>query len=222
MSIIQNLENGKTEKQHIAGNLLTELQEDILTGKIKPGSKLTEQKICDEYKVSRTPVREALYQLQAMGLIEYITNRGAFVLEITNDNINDNFELQSLYEVQCAKYAAMRITKNELEELTETFEFMEFYTMKNDIPKMININSAFHQIIYNATHNRILINIMKFYKTYERFANPDDYYTENYLQNVLEEHRAIYNALLDRDIAMCMDAMMEHVENTKKRKHRRI
>ena len=76
MSIIQYLEDGKTSNQPLSTNLYSELQEDILTGKLKAGEKLTEQKICDEYKVSRTPVREALRQLEMDGLIENIPNRG--------------------------------------------------------------------------------------------------------------------------------------------------
>ena len=218
MSIIQDLENGKTEKQPLAGNLYSEIQEDILTGKLKAGIKLTEKKICDDYKVSRTPVREALRQLQSAGLIETIPNRGAFVLGFSDQDVQDMFELQSLYEIQCIKYAIQRITEEELDELTETFEFMEFYTMKNDIMKMININIAFHQIIYNATHNRILINIMKTYQTYQRYTNPSDYSAPDYLQDILEEHRAIYNSFIHADVEEGMKAMKVHVENSAKRK----
>lgn len=218
MSIIQYLENGKTEKQPLAGNLYQEIQEDILTGKLKSGTKLTEKKICEDYKVSRTPVREALKQLQAAGLIENIPNRGAFVLGFSQRDVQDMFELQSVYELQCIRYGIERITDTELEELTETFEFMEFYTMKNDIMKMININLAFHQIIYNATHNRILISIMNTYQTYQRYTNPSDFNAPGYLQEVLEEHRAIYEAFIHADVEAGIEAMKTHLENTSKRK----
>ena len=220
MSIIQYLENGKTEKQPLAGNLYLEIQEDILTGKLKSGTKLTEKKICEDYKVSRTPVREALKQLQAAGLIENIPNRGAFVLGFSDRDIQDMFELQSIYELQCVKYGIERITESELEELTETFEFIEFYTLKNDIMKMININIAFHQILYNATHNRILINIMKTYQTYQRYTNPPDYSAPGYLQEVLEEHRAIYEAFINADVEAGVKAMKIHMENSEQRKLR--
>ncbi len=220
MSIIQYLENGKTGKQPLADNLYAELQEDILTGKLKSGTKLTEKKICDDYKVSRTPVREALKQLQAAGLIENIPNRGAFVMGFSDQDVSDMFELRSLYEIQCVRYGIERITKAELDELTETFEFMEFYTMKNDILKMININTAFHQIIYNSTHNRVLINIMKTYQVYQRHCNPSNYYLPDYLATVLEEHRAIYNAFLTADVDAGVLAMTKHMQNSKERKIR--
>ena len=64
----------------ISNSLLSKLQKDILTGKLKAGQKLTEQELCREYEVSRTPVREALRQLETDGLVENILNRGAFVI----------------------------------------------------------------------------------------------------------------------------------------------
>ena len=164
MSIIQYLEDGKTSNQPLSTNLYSELQEDILTGKLKAGEKLTEQKICDEYKVSRTPVREALRQLEMDGLIENIPNRGAFVLGLSEQDIEDMYVLRKAYEIQAVRWAIERITEEEINELEETFEFMEFYTMKNDINKMLNINTAFHQIIYNATHNRILKQLLSSYQ----------------------------------------------------------
>ena len=79
MSIIQYLEDGKTnDPKSLHSTVYTELLEDILTGKLRPGSKITEQKICDEYKVSRTPVREAFCQLETDGLIESIPNSFIF------------------------------------------------------------------------------------------------------------------------------------------------
>ena len=89
MSIIQYLENGNLEKKPLAYDLVTELQEDILTGKIKKGTKLTEKKICAEYNVSRTPVREAFRYLSDTGLIENIPNRGAFVVGVSEQDIID-------------------------------------------------------------------------------------------------------------------------------------
>lgn len=217
MSVIQYLENGRTGKQSLAASLYAELQEDILAGRLKSGVKLTEKKICEDHNVSRTPVREALRQLQAVGLIKNIPNRGAFVLGFSEQDIKDMFQLQALYEVQCVRYGIPRITGEELGELTETFEFMEFYTIKNDIPKMMNINAAFHQIIYNSTHNRILVQIMSGFQTYLRHCVPSNYYAPGYLSQVLEEHRAIYNAFQTADTDAGILAMKDHMEKSEKR-----
>ena len=220
MSIIQYLEDGKTGNQPLSTNLYTELQEDILTGKLKAGQKLTEQKICNEYNVSRTPVREALRQLEMDGLIENIPNRGAFVIGFTAQDIAAIYELRRSYEVLAVRWAIERITEAEFNELEETFEFMEFYTMKNDINKMLNINMAFHQIIYNATHNRMLKQLLSSYQVYLKYCNPSNYYAPNYLADVLEEHRAIYEAFKARDAEAGALAMLMHMDNSKNRKRK--
>ena len=121
----------------LSTSLLGKLQKDILTGKLKPGQKLTEQQLCKTYGVSRTPVREALRQLETDGLVENILNRGAFVVGMTEQDYEDMFELRKAYEIQAVKWAIERITDEEMERLEETFEFMEFYTMRNDIDKML-------------------------------------------------------------------------------------
>ena len=218
MSIIQYLEDGKTGNQPLSTNLYTELQEDVLTGKLKPGEKLTEQKICNEYKVSRTPVREALRQLEMDGLIENIPNRGAFVVGLSRQDIEDMHLLRKDYEMQAVKWAIERITEEEMQELEETFEFMEFYTMKNDINKMLNINTAFHQIIYAATHNRMLKQILTSYQTYLKHCSPSNYYLQDYLDVVLSEHRAIFEAFQAGDVEGGALAMKLHMEHSQSRK----
>jgi len=218
MSIIQYLEDDKAPNMPLSSDLFSKLREDILTGKLESGDKLTEIRICNEYNVSRTPVREALRELEVDGLIETIPNRGAFVVGLTDQDIRDMYVLRSASEVQAVRWAIQRITEKEMEELTETFEFMEFYTMKNDIPKMLNINMAFHQIIYDATHNRMLRQQLSTFQIYLRHCNPSNYYAPNYLRDVLSEHRAIYDAFEAKDVEAGAMAMQRHMESSTKRK----
>lgn len=202
----------------ISSNLYSQLQKDILTGKLKPGQKLTEQAICKEYKVSRTPVREALRQLEAEGLVENILNRGAFVTGLSQQEFEDMFELRKIYEIQAVKWAIERITDEEMDALEETFEFMEFYTLRNDIDKMLTINAGFHQIIYGASHNRMLKQQLSSYQTYFKYRSRENIYADNYLTNVLEEHRMIFKAFTEKDVEAGAEAMERHIENSKKRR----
>ena len=86
--------------QPLSSNLFSRLQTYILTGKIRSGEKLTEQKICEQYSVSRTPVREALRQLETDGLVESIPNRGAYVIGLSQQDIEDMYQLRKIYEIQ--------------------------------------------------------------------------------------------------------------------------
>lgn len=82
--------------------------------------------------------------------MENILNRGSFVIGLSQQDFEDMFELRKAYEIQAVKWAIERITDDEMEALEETFEFMEFYTLRNDVDKMLTINAGFHQIILRS------------------------------------------------------------------------
>ncbi len=202
----------------ISMSLLAKLQRDILTGKFKPGEKLTEQNLCREYGVSRTPIREALRQLETDGLVENILNRGCFVIGMSPQDYEDMFELRKAYEIQAVKWAIERITDEEMARLEETFEFMEFYTMRNDIDKMLVINAGFHQVIYEASHNRMLRKMLSSYQTFLKYKDAGSVYESNYLTTVLEEHRAIFKAFIDKDVKAGAEAMERHINRARERR----
>lgn len=202
----------------LSTDLFSNLRKDILQGKLRQGEKLTEQQICDEYKVSRTPVREAFKQLELEGFIETIPNRGAFVVGFTKQDISDMYELRKSYEVLAVKWAIERITKEEFEKLEEAFEFMEFYTQKRDVDKMLNINMNFHELIYKASHNRMLYHVLSSYQIYiKQSKTTRSDASESYLDEVLLEHRAIFEAFVEKDIDAAIAAVTKHLDNAKLR-----
>ena len=199
-------------------SLLAKLQRDILTGKYRPGEKLTEQNLCKEYGVSRTPIREALRQLEECGLVENILNRGCFVIGLSRQEFEDMFDLRKAYEIQAVRWAIERITEDEMDRLEETFEFMEFYTMRGDLDKMLVINAGFHQVIYEASHNRMLQKTLTQYQTFLKYRNVDEEYGANYLTTLLAEHRAIFKAFIDKDVKAGAEAMERHINRAKERR----
>jgi len=196
----------------LSTDLAARLKEDILAGRLADRQKLTEQAICEQYEVSRTPVREALAKLEAEGLVENVPNRGAFVHSMTKQDWIDDLTLRKLYEVQAVTWAIERISDEEMEALEETFEFMEFYTMKNDIEKMLNINRDFHRIIYGASHNRTLSGFLTSHQPYFKHAAGTSEENHRYLDELLEEHRAIYEAFRDKDKERAIEAMTNHMD----------
>ena len=183
--------NGEKTSQPLSAGLYSELQKDILSGAIPDGSKLTEQVVCKRYNVSRTPVREAFRQLEADGLIENIPNRGAFVTGLTKRDISDLFDLRILFEVQAVEWAVKRMSSEEIDRLAESLEFMEFYTLKEDVEKV---------------------------HTYLKYSAPHKTYTEESLKSILEEHKAIYDAFETRNAAAGRKAMEHHMEQSKLRR----
>lgn len=201
----------------LSTDLFARLRKDILQGTLKSGYKLTEQQVCKQYEVSRTPVREAFKQLELEGLIEIIPNRGAFIVGFSKQDIEDMYELRKAYEVLAVKWAILRMTKEEFEELEEAFEFMEFYTQKNDIEKMLNINTNFHQLIYAGAKNKMLFHVLSSYQLYIKQSKSEDTQDADYLKVVLEEHRKIFQAFQNRDVNAGILAMSNHMDHSKLR-----
>lgn len=208
-------ENADTPK---AMPLLSKLRRDILTSSLRPGQRLIEQDICAKYEVSRTPVREALRHLESEGLVKNIRNRGSLVSEITEQDFRDLFEMRKSAEIQAVRWAIDRITDKEMESLEETFEFMEFYTMRSDFNKMLVINNGFHSIIYEASHNRFLSKQLFYYQDLLRYKGLDAEHEERYLAVILEEHRRIFKAFIDKDPEDGAEAMEMHIERAAERR----
>ncbi len=203
--------------QSLPQDLFEQLRDDILKGNIKHGQKLTEQNICAEYKVSRTPVREAFQKLELDGLIEIIPNRGAFVIGLTQQDIEDMYTLRQAYEAIAVRWAIERMSDVQLAQLQEIYEFMEFYTMKQDPEKMLMMNTNFHKLIYDMTGNRMLKHILASYQVYTKNTKLSSEYIREYLDQVLSEHSAIYEAFMARDIEAATKAAIAHMQNSKKR-----
>ena len=217
MDTLQKLLKEKNADRSLVDRLYRELLRDILTGYLPAGSRLVESRLCHIYSVSRTPLREAFRLLEADGLAEYIPNRGEFVRGLNAEAIPDLFVLMADLEVRCVGWAAERIREETKEELAQLFSYMEFYTVKNDIPKMVDINQAFHRIIYQAAGNTMLEKALTNYQIYSTYACPPNYFARRYLERTLEEHRQIYVALLAQDRAGAIKAMRIHMAAGMKR-----
>ncbi len=210
--------NNEKSSQPLSAGLYQEIQKDILSGELPSNSKLTEAAICKRYGVSRTPVREAFRQLEADGLIENIPNRGAFVTGLSKRDISDLWDLRTLFEIQAVEWAIKRMTAEDIDALRETVEFMEFYTLKDDIEKVLSFNSQFHNTIYVGTKDRMIQKTLSAYQTYLKHSAPARTFTSDYLKSILEEHKAIFDAFENKNVAAGRKAMQYHMEQSKLRR----
>ena len=210
--------SNEKSSQPLSAGLYQEIQKDILSGNFPSDSKLTEAAVCKRYNVSRTPVREAFRQLEADGLIENIPNRGAFVIGLSKRDISDLFDLRALFEIQAVEWAIRRMNADDIDALRETVEFMEFYTLKGDIDKVLSFNSQFHNIIYAGTKDRMIMKTLSTYQTYLKHSAPASTYTEEYLSTILAEHKAIFDAFENKNVLAGRKAMQYHMEQSKLRR----
>jgi DNA-binding GntR family transcriptional regulator len=199
---------------NLSNELISGIRQDILAEVMPPGSKITEHLLCNRYNVSRTPVREALRNLESEGLIELIPNRGAFVVGFSSQDIDDLFQMRKVLEGQATRWAIERRTKEEFEALLENYEFMEYYTPRRDITKITELNTVFHRIIYLASHNRMMTDILTQYHVYLQHSSKVAIYQEEDLEKIFEEHRGIFEAFKRNDPEMGEAAAMLHTERS--------
>ncbi|MDD6043898.1 MAG: GntR family transcriptional regulator [Eubacteriaceae bacterium] len=193
------------------------IRDRILKGEYKIGEKIKETQIAGELRVSRTPIREAFKQLENEGLIDYIPNRGCFAKGFTKQDIEDLYAVRKALEVLAVEWAVNRIDDKQLKELKEQSDLMEFYTLRNDQKKVLEINADFHNVIYNATGSRFMAQILRSYKDYINQTRKAIFYEEQYLADIYEEHKRILVAVTEKDMEKAKKAMADHLDMSQKR-----
>ncbi len=135
-------------------NIYNELRKQIISLEQKPGAIIREKEIMDVFKVSRTPVREALMRLETEGLVRIIPNAGTFVEEISFQKLRDVFEIRAHLIRLAGKLAAIRISSEEIKEIRNLIEDMKSTT---DTKTLMKLDTEIHDIIRKATKNELLI-----------------------------------------------------------------
>jgi DNA-binding GntR family transcriptional regulator len=132
------------------------LADEITTGKLPSGHTLDKQQIADRYGASRTPVREAIRQLAAVGLVEMRPRRGAVVAGISAQRMFDMFEMSAEIEAMCVRLAAHRMNPMERSRLARLHDQSLAMVEAGDMDAYDRMNWEFHQIIYEGTHNAFI------------------------------------------------------------------
>lgn len=190
------------------------LRDAIAEGRYITGDCLVEQKIAQELGVSRTPVREALKQLELEDLVFSQPNRGVVVKGFTNEDFHDVYTIRHLLEGQAAYWAAERITADQLKQMAEIVELMEFYTNKNDVARLVQLDTSFHEGIYEACNSRTLKHILASLHHNIRRARTSSLTMPQRPLHSLAEHRSIFEALERHDAEEAKSLMENHIANT--------
>ena len=190
------------------------IREDILNGKYQANEELKEKSIGEEMGVSRTPVREALRQLELEGLVHIIPNKGAFVENVTLKDIKDIYEIRSLLEGLCARWAANNITKEQLEELEETVFLSDFHFSKENWDQMVELDNRFHEIVYEACGSKELTRVLRDYHHYLQRIRKITLEQKTRARASMDEHCKIAEALKARDAAEEERCASIHIRNT--------
>jgi DNA-binding GntR family transcriptional regulator len=132
------------------------IADDIVHGRYLPGTALDETALAAAYGVSRTPTREALRQLEAIGLVKGRAHRGALVTDVTEQQLDDMFAVMAELEALCARWSALQMTAAERRTLQAIHDDSAAFVAAGDRASYIEANSRFHEAIYKGAHNSFL------------------------------------------------------------------
>jgi len=153
------------KKNHIKSLPLSEvayrkIKELIVTLRLGPKDQIDEEWVAEELSIGRTPIREALFRLNAENLVEVIHGRGFFVRDITLSNLRDLFETMLILERSAVALAATRIQTEQIEELQRINVELRQAWLEKHFLHVTLLNSRFHHIIYKATDNTYLFSYL--------------------------------------------------------------
>ncbi|HEY4250080.1 MAG TPA: GntR family transcriptional regulator [Roseomonas sp.] len=177
------------------------LREEILAGRIPPGSRLKIQDLASRYGLSQMPVREALQQLQGEGLIVLAPNRGATVRRMDAQFVHDIFAIREALEGFLTRQAAPLLDAARIDALRGIQAAMTRAHALRDLPATIRLNRSFHRTIESATGNDEAIRMLELHSSLIGALRTRFGYQDGRVETVLREHQAMLDALVRGDAA---------------------
>jgi DNA-binding GntR family transcriptional regulator len=194
------------------------LREAILDGRFASGTWLRQRRLAEEFGVSQMPIREALKELAAQGLVEHIPYRGMRVVGFSPDDVADLYAHRSFLEGTAARAAAQNITPEIMAELCELHAQMEEHQSTEGLQVYREINRRFHETIFVASNRPYLIRTLKqLWEAFPtmlwgKFAGVATHSLPVRDADDLQEHRAILDALKSGDADRAERLVRQHIE----------
>lgn len=200
-----------TPNNRLSEQLRDLIEERIATGFYMPGARLDESELASEFGVSRTPVREALFQLEMSGLIEIRPRRGAIVKNLTPQELYEMFEVMAELESMCARLASRRMSEPEVIALRKAHDACEEARLEGNPDKYYQLNKIFHESIYKGSHNTFLteqaMNLHRRLAPYRRLQLR----VRGRMEKSLDEHERIVRAIEQGNELDASDIVRSHV-----------
>ncbi|MCI9124133.1 MAG: GntR family transcriptional regulator [Eubacterium sp.] len=189
------------------------LRKAILKGDLKPGERLMELQLASKLGVSRTPIREAIRMLEQEGLAVTIPRKGAEVAKMTEKDMEDVLQIREALDDLAVQVACDKMTEEQLAELTLKMHHFENAVQDDQLEKIVEYDVAFHELIYEASDNPKLVTLLsnireQIYRYRVEYLKEK----ENY-PTLVQEHRAIVDALSQKNKKRVADVMRIHIRN---------
>jgi len=192
------------------------LKEDIINLKFKENSIITEKELAERYKVSKTPVREALKKLNLEGFIEVLPHKGYFVTSISVEDLKNIFQIRTILEVGASEIAIENVSLNDIKKLKEIANTKVKTINAKSYIEYSEINYQFHLLIAKLTNNNMLANMIEGVLNQLRRVLYRDLCNLDF-ENMKNEHLKIVDAIEKKGIPLARRMMEKHLLDAKKR-----
>lgn len=187
------------------------LRRAILRGELVPGQRLMEIQLAEKMGVSRTPVREAIRKLELEGLVIMIPRKGAEVAHISGKNLRDVLEVRRALEELAGELACRRMTEEELRLLEKANRKFISVLGSDDITVIAQADEAFHGLIYQATDNERLIQMVNHLREQMYRYRIEHIKDRSQRKILVQEHQEIMQALAKRDVEAARKTIRNHI-----------
>jgi DNA-binding GntR family transcriptional regulator len=187
------------------------LRQRIFAHELAPGDWVDEQALAASYGISRTPLREALKVLASEGLVTLVPRRGCYVTQISEQDLDDIFPLMALLEGRCAFEATRKATASDVARLQEIHDRLEKYAADGQREAFFEANQEFHVAVHEIAANRWITQVIYDLRKVLKLTRLHSLTLEGRLQQSLDEHRAIIEAIRSRDAEAAQAAMQKHL-----------
>jgi DNA-binding GntR family transcriptional regulator len=200
-----------------SSRIYKELKLDVVTCTLEPGLSISEQEMCQRYKASRTPVREACRKLCSESLMQMIPFRGYSIPSLTIEEYRNLNELQAVVEPTVAALAAERATDAQVKEI-ESWASYEYYPgQKNSYYTFLEWNRSFHISIAAASRNNAFLDVVRNEQTRLMRYYYQVIVMDSYGHELIMEHQNLVRAIKARNPDLARARAMEHLTNTSRR-----
>lgn len=211
MNVPYNIRAIKRKSLH--QELAENLSQLIVNGDLAPGTKVPERQLCEQFGVSRTPLREALKVLASDGFVTLETNRGAWVSEITAEDLEEVFPVMGALEALSGELACARITDAQIDHIAALHAQMLTYYEAGDRAQYFRANQAIHEAILDAARNETLKSQYRSLAIRVRQARYVANMTAERWKQAIAEHEQMLDALRRRDGPALSEILKRHLAN---------
>lgn len=187
------------------------LREAIVTGKYVPGERILQDELIERFNFSATPIREALQQLEAEGVLEHCPHKGVRVADVHLEEVKEIYQIRVVLEALATRLAVPYLSNSDFEQLQKLEKEIETHIEKGALYELSLINYRFHMLIFEATNMSELCRIIQ--SLWTKFPMDTLHILPGRAKKAAKEHRLIIDSLKSGDADLASKRAQEHIEH---------